>query len=611
MDGYTQLMTNINKRLKPILIVAALGTLALAYLALAPDSKAPPPDTVKTATPTGAAQEQAPEVKKVVKAVAEGASPAGNYLAGHHAEAIGETGRALDFYGHASKDQRIATAGLYSRMYVLGLTQGDLDKALLSLNQAETLGAKAPLSDLSHAVTAMKMGDYDQVISLLSKDGGGISQLLSPTLIAWAEMGKGDLGAALAALDTMKDNDKVQPMRFLHTALIQDFSKEEAAAAVSFKALQGQSGLSLRTVQLMGTNLERRGLAQEALALYEASSSGVEAEILIHEAQARMDTNTRPLLDVDSPKKGAAEALYGISTVLLVQGSWESALALANMALHLRPDFPEAAMIAAGAMEQNRRIEDANQVYATIPNSSPLSWLAQRHMANNYDRLDQTDKAIKLLRAMADAHPIRERPLIELADILRSHERFDEAITVYSEALTRVPTPQAAHWGVFYARGICYEQTKQWPKAEADFIQALALQPDQPMVLNYLGYSWIDKGLHLKKALQMIRKAVELRPRDGYIVDSLGWGLYRMGDYKQAVKRLERATMLRPADPLINDHLGDALWQIGRFREAKFQWQRSLDLDPKSDIVDIVRQKLKHGLTTGQPTSSPETQNTP
>jgi Flp pilus assembly protein TadD len=142
--------------------------------------------------------------------------------------------------------------------------------------------------------------------------------------------------------------------------------------------------------------------------------------------------------------------------------------------------------------------------------------------------------------------------------------------------------------------------------AEGDFIQALALQPDQPMVLNYLGYSWIDQGLHLKKALEMIRKAVDLRPRDGYIVDSLGWGLYRMGDYKAAAKSLERAAMLRPADPLINDHLGDALWQIGRHREARFQWQRSLDLDPKSDIVESVREKLKNGLPTSAPVPQPE-----
>ncbi|MBL4747678.1 MAG: tetratricopeptide repeat protein [Magnetovibrio sp.] len=471
-----------------------------------------------------------------------------------------------------------------------------MDSALTFLDKAENLGGTAPLSKLTRAVTAMNSGNFDEVIALMAGETTGISKLLSPALTAWAYLGKGNTTAAMAALKGTQKNGKIHPMRLLHTALILDALGQTKKAGKTYSALKKLSGLSLRSAQLMGSNFERQGLSMQALAIYEALPSRAESEIIINQARARIAAGTRPLLDVNTAQKGAAEALYGISSVLLAQGSWDSALALTNMALYLRPVFPEAEMIMAAAMEQNKRIEEANVIYAKIPETSPLSWLARQHMAQNYDRLDQTDKAIQSLRTMADKHPNRARPLISLADILRGHERFAEAITVYNEALSRVATPQAKHWGVFYARGICYEQTNQWPKAELDFLQALVLQPDHPMVLNYLGYSWIDQGLHLQKALSMIRKAVELRPRDGYIVDSLGWGLYRMGDYKAAVKSLERATILRPADPLINDHFGDVLWQVGRMREARFQWQRALALDPKSKIADLLREKLKNGL---------------
>jgi len=599
-------MTNDSSKLKPALFVAALGALALAYFVIAPSSEKPSaldPETAQGQPPQNMteAPTQAPVVKEVVRAIPQGASATGNYLAGHHAEAIGQADRALDFYQHAAADNRIATANLYSRMYVMGLTQGELDDALSFLDNAESLGGTAPLSKLSKAVMAMKAGEYDDVINLMAGNNGGISRLLSPSLIAWAQVGKDDQVAAMVALADMKDNDKVQPMYLLQTALLQDVSGEFEKAGETYKALRKLTGLSVRSAQLMGSNLERRGLSEQAINLYQNASKGIEAEIMVNQAKARIDADNRPLLDVNTPQKGAAEAFYGISTVLLAQGSWESALALSNMALHLRPDFPAASMISAASMEQSQRIEEANKVYANIPDTSPLSWLARQHRANNFDRLGQTEKALEILRTMADNHATRERPLIELGDILRRHERFAEAIEIYSEALSRIDKPKAEHWGVFYARGISYEQTKQWDKAEPDFLHALTLQPDHPMVLNYLGYSWIDQGLHLERALKMIRKAVELRPRDGYIVDSLGWGLYRTGDFKAAVKSMERATMLRPADPLINDHLGDALWRVGRLREARFQWQRALDLDPKSAIAETLPEKLKNGLPELKP----------
>jgi Flp pilus assembly protein TadD len=197
---------------------------------------------------------------------------------------------------------------------------------------------------------------------------------------------------------------------------------------------------------------------------------------------------------------------------------------------------------------------------------------------------------------MAGDRKTEPAPLISLGDILRGHERFEEAAKAYDKALARIKNPEPRHWTLFYARGIAFERSKQWPRAEADFLSALKFKPEQPYVLNYLGYSWIDKGLYLERAQGMIAKAAELRPNDGYIVDSLGWVHYRLGRYDDAARELERAVELRPEDPIINDHLGDAYWRVGRKREAAFQWNRSLTLNPEKDLISVINRKLKIGL---------------
>jgi Flp pilus assembly protein TadD len=210
--------------------------------------------------------------------------------------------------------------------------------------------------------------------------------------------------------------------------------------------------------------------------------------------------------------------------------------------------------------------------------------------------MERTDEAIAIVREIASARPDDPVPVSAIGDFLRATERYREAIPEYDEAIRRAGELKPNHWRLFYTRGIVLEREKQFKKAEADFLKALELQPDQPFVLNYLGYSWIEQGLHLERAQDMIRKAVSLRPNDGYIIDSLGWVYYQLGKYDDAVAELERAIEYRPEDPVINDHLGDAYWQVGRREEARFQWLHSLSLNPEPDVEKAVREKLKTGL---------------
>jgi Flp pilus assembly protein TadD len=193
-------------------------------------------------------------------------------------------------------------------------------------------------------------------------------------------------------------------------------------------------------------------------------------------------------------------------------------------------------------------------------------------------------------------HPDDLEAIMALGNVLRGHKKFAECADVYSKGVATIARPEKANWVIFYFRGICYERSKQWPKAEADLKKALELFPDQPHVLNYLGYSWIDQGINLDDGMTMIKSAVQQRPDDGYIVDSLGWAYYKLGNYEEASKNLERAIELKPEDPTINDHLGDAYWRVGRVLEAKFQWAHARDLKPDPEDLPKIEEKLKAGL---------------
>jgi Flp pilus assembly protein TadD len=200
------------------------------------------------------------------------------------------------------------------------------------------------------------------------------------------------------------------------------------------------------------------------------------------------------------------------------------------------------------------------------------------------------------MEQVADRDPQDLKPLDALGAIMRGHKRYDEAIGYYTKAIGIIKKPEPRHWSYFYARGTSYERVHKWPQAEADLQQALKLSPDEAMILNYLGYSWVDQNKNLKAGMALIEKAVKLKPDDGYIVDSLGWAHYRTGNFKEAVKWLERSVELRPDDPILNDHLGDALWRVGREREAAFQWYQALTLKPEPEDAEKIQKKLTSGL---------------
>jgi tetratricopeptide (TPR) repeat protein len=299
---------------------------------------------------------------------------------------------------------------------------------------------------------------------------------------------------------------------------------------------------------------------------------------------------------VNSAQAGAAEALYGLGASLGRRGGEDLGLVYLQLALYLAPNHPLALLSLADLYESLKKPELAIMIYARIPANSPLHRNAAIQMASNLDALDKPEEAQKHLEALIKENPDDLEAIMALGNVLRGHKKFAECADVYSKAVTTISHPQKANWVTFYFRGICYERSKQWPKAEADLKKALELYPEQPHVLNYLGYSWVDQGVNLDEGMSMIKRAVQQRPDDGYIVDSLGWAYFKLGNYPEAVKNLERAIELKPEDPTINDHLGDGYWRIGRLLEARFQWAHARDLKPEPEELPKIEAKLKDGL---------------
>ena len=288
--------------------------------------------------------------------------------------------------------------------------------------------------------------------------------------------------------------------------------------------------------------------------------------------------------------------MLGTAGLLVQDRALEAATIYLRIALSVDPGMDVAALLLAEILERAERPAEALALYQGVDPASPWAGNARLSAALALDASGDADAAVATLRSIVEERPEDVDALITLADVLRRTERYDDSIGIYDRAIDAMGTPGPLDWSVFYARGIALERSRLWDRAERDFQRALELQPEQPLVLNYLAYSWAEQGRRLDEAQRMVERAVELRPDDGFIVDSLGWILYLRGRFDEAVPMLERAVDLSPGDPLLNDHLGDAYWQVGRLREARFQWRHALDRDPPADQAAQLRDKLEYGL---------------
>ncbi len=526
-----------------------------------------------------------------------GASLAGIYLAGRHAQNERDLSRAADFLKEVL-DRAPDTPDLQRRTFVLLVMEGRIDEALPIAKALEKERPDGTIWNLVLVADEIKNKNFAAAASRLKGlPNTGLTGLAGPLLLGWALAAEGKFDDAISAISVLDKDKGAKSLHDLHKAMIQNFAgRTEAAKASLLELNQNGKSLSFRQLQLLGNIYTRGGETQAALDLYDVYEQDNSGTNLLFAARQQIKTGTTPEPLIGSAVEGAAEVFFGIGNSLRMQRARETALLLGQLALYLKDDYPIMHILIGEILEMDERYEDANSYYKRIAPASTFGQTAQMRIANNLHDMGRTEEAIAIAQKMADTHPDDPTPIRVVGDYLRASERYKEAIPVYDEAIRRAGELKPAHWRLFYTRGIVLEREKLFKRAEVDFLKALELQPDQPFVLNYLGYSWVEQGQNLERALEMIRKAVALRPNDGYIIDSLGWVYYQLGNYDDAVAELERAVEYRPEDPVINDHLGDAYWQVGRKKEARFQWQHALSLNPEPDVEESVREKLKNGL---------------
>ncbi|MBV8777857.1 MAG: tetratricopeptide repeat protein [Alphaproteobacteria bacterium] len=528
----------------------------------------------------------------------------GEYLAGHHAQQVRDFPAAAGWYEKAIALDPQAPE-LINRTFLTEDAAGHFDRARPLAAEALTLDPSDAIARLVVIVEKLRAGDAAGAL----KDANalptqGVHRFTAPFALAWARMAAGDLTGADTALQGLDKFNGFAPLKAYQLGLLYDLAGNANKAQQYYdKAIAGNGALNWRLTEVIGSFLERHGQPDQAQQLYRRfMQQGSSSELAQSVLTARGKGPAKP--QIRSPADALAEAMFDLASVLNQAETIDLSLVYVRFALALRPDFPLAQLLLADVLSAENKPEQSINVLEAIPVDSPYRWSARLRIAVNLDTLDHTDEAIAQLRAMAGEAPTLVGASVQLGDLLRSKKRFPEAVEAYDEAIRRSGANGVPErWTLFYDRGVALERAGQWERAQADLQHALQLNPDQPLVLNYLGYSWVDRGVNLDRGLKMIQKAVELRPDDGYIMDSLGWAYYRLGDYTNAVQYLEKAIELVPEDPTINDHLGDAYWQNGRTIEARYQWRRALQFGPQQDEVKPIEAKLERGLTTGAPSS--------
>lgn len=538
---------------------------------------------------------QAREPKSGATPFVVGGGIVGSYLSAINAGSRNDTFAASTYFREVLRHDPDNNMVL-QRAFVATMANGDLKDAFSIAQKLVKKDRNHSLGRLALAVRAIKARHFITARTHLSrgqkKQPGEITGAL---LNAWAWSGSRKASNALDILDKLS-NPALKPYKDYHAALVLKIAKKQKDALQRMKLAYPGLKNSVGFVLTYAAMLMDAGDKPQALKVLTELKKVLPRHPTVLAAIKDVEAGKRPREYVTNSVEGAAEVLFQLSTVGNRRGRELVPMIYLRLALHLAPKHDQAIIALADIYERLKQHSSAIDAYMLTPKSSPLYHLAQLQIGNELDSLGKKDEALKHLQKLARDNPKDSEAVLAVANLQRSRKAFAIAAKLYTTALELAPDKGKANWTTYYYRAICYERIKKWPLAEADFKKALELYPDHPSVLNYLGYSWVDKGMNLTEAFRLLRRAVELRPTDGAIVDSLGWAYYRLGKYEDALRELERAVELRPADPVINDHLGDVYWKVGRKLEAGFQWNHARDLDPEAkDKVRILR-KIKVGL---------------
>ncbi|MGQ3672238.1 tetratricopeptide repeat protein [Xanthobacter sp. TB0136] len=538
----------------------------------------------------------APSAPAAANVADEQPTIAGSYLAARFASSERDNDAAVTYLRNLLKlDSR--NPEVVERTFFATLMDGDMDDAIGLASRLVKMDNANRIARLTLGVNALRKKQYRTARSNLALSmRGPIGDLTAVLLSGWAYYGANDTKNAIAAIRNLQGPDWYAPLKALNIGLILDASGQQKEAGRQLKQAMELDPGSLRTLDAYARWVSRNEGVKAALAVYDKLDERM-AQHPVVEAQKKLLEQGKSLPPlVLTPQQGAAEVLYGLGSTLARQGGEDLAMVYLRLASWLDPEHPFINITLAELYEQLKQPAKAIEVYGTVPASSPLKRDAEIQLGVAMEAADRFEEAENHLKKVVAKAPDDPDGFIALGRVQQARKMFAECAQTYSRAIDLIKEPTRSNWLLFYFRGICNERSKNWPAAEADLKKALELYPDQPHVMNYIGYSWVDQGIHLDEGLNMIRKAVSLRPDDGPIVDSLGWAYYKLGRYNEAVEELERAVELMPQDPVINDHLGDAYWKVGRKLEAGFQWSHARELKPEPQDLAKIERKLKDGL---------------
>ena len=492
-------------------------------------------------------------------------------------------------------DSELVYAAFRLRLYA-----GRFDAAVLL---APTVLQSKPgdgFANLVLAVQQIKKADYRAAETQLARIGSE-NQLgpLKDYVLAWLKAGEKDYSASRTLLAKLKpaSGERAQAPAIVIDAQIDEMAGDRAAAEAAYRRALDLDPSGLRIVVSATDGLRRLGKNADAQALLKAYAEKYADSVVLDGLMAPNQPTPKP----PNPAVGIADIMFDIMGILSADPRnqrTDLALIFGQLAVELNPNQDFAWLMISGIYEQFQILPQEMKALGKIGPTSPLYWQSRLRLAALEAQDDRFDKAVTQLKALIAEKADRIDAALALADLMRGKERFADAVSAYDIAVSRLKTPDERYWPIYFGRGIAQERVKQWPKAEADMKKALELSPDQPYVLNYLGYSWIDQGVHLDEGMKMLKRATELRPDDGAVTDSVGWAYYRLGQFDTAVEWLERASEQKGDDATVVEHLGDAYWHVGRKREARFEWERALNQKPDKDRLPVIQDKLANGLSS-------------
>ena len=532
------------------------------------------------------------------QAVADGFS--GAYLAGRQALYDSNFEAAASYYTKAlTRDP--GNAEIVEDVIMANISLGNVEKAAIIARKLEADGHQSQVAQMALAALDARDQDYAALIKRID-DGRHMGELLDQLVRGWAKLGAGDMTAALKDFDAAVEGKGSRAFGLYHKALaLAHVGDLEAAEAIFSDPAPGSLVQTRRGVIAYVQVLSQMGRGTEALAVMK-DRFGTSSDPEIAAMTKALEAGDNLKFDmVSSPTDGVSEVYFSIAGALLSDAPSSDTLMFARVAQFLKPQHVDAALLVAQVLERMGQHEAASKAYRTVPQDHPAFHVAELGRADTLRSEGKDDAAIEVLEQLTKTHA--DLPVVHTArgDLMRALERFDEAITSYDKALELRGDAASNDWFIYYTRGIAQDRVGNWQASEADFRQALKISPEQPNVLNYLGYSLVEKNRKLDEALEMIERAVAKSPDSGYIIDSLGWALFKLGRFEEAVPYMERAAELMSIDPIVNDHLGDVYWAVGRKLEAEFQWKRALSFVDYGDAAqeaepERIRRKLDFGL---------------